>query len=71
MRTSLRAFTPHPTSNSQNGGREKAASQLKWIKSEILRGEDIAAFRKTVVKEETEYQRLVAEHLDRLTEILE
>lgn len=42
---------------------DKAVSQLKWLGSEILDSEEIAALKKTVRAEEAEYQRLVAEAL--------
>ena len=45
---------------------EKAASQLKWISSEILTPETIAQYRSTVAEEEKKFQQEFADLLSRI-----
>lgn len=45
---------------------EKAASQLTWLSSEIITPEQVAEYRKTVQKEEAEFQKGFADLLDRI-----
>lgn len=44
----------------------KASSQLKWLDAQILTHEEMAYYRHLVKQEETEFQRLFAEELDKI-----
>lgn len=48
---------------------EKAVSQLRFISSEVLCEETVKAFRKTVEKEEKEYQVLFANALKEISDV--
>ena len=47
---------------------EKAVAQLKWLSSRTITPEEIARNKETLAKEESEYQVLLAEELDKITE---
>lgn len=45
---------------------EKAAARLRWLGARILTGEEIAASRERVKREEKEYQRLFAQKMEQM-----
>lgn len=45
---------------------EKAVEQLKWLDSKVLSHEEIMGYKKTLMTEETEYQKLLAEKLEEI-----
>ncbi len=45
---------------------EKAVGQLKWLESKVLSHEEIMGYKKTLMAEETEYQKLLAEKLEEI-----
>ena len=47
---------------------EKAVSRLRWLSSETLTPEELAACHATVASEEAEYQKLFAEEMEKITE---
>ena len=46
---------------------EKAASQLKWLSSEIMTPEALGEYHKIVAAEEAEYQKLFAAEMEKIT----